>query len=106
MGNDPSADSVAKTEAGCRRCPVLFFLRPKLRDWHKAINPFKEWSPSLVLVAFGQLCFRAPTAWTAFEYMAVMEEAIEHSADGGAVAEQLPQSSTGRFEVSKVLARS
>src|ERR1019366_8548641 len=30
-------------------------------------------------------CF---TPWTAFEYMAVMEEAIEHSRNGGAVAEQ------------------
>jgi TrkA-N domain len=35
-----------------------------------------------------QVCFGAPTPWTAFEYMAVMEEAIEHSGNGGAVAEQ------------------
>ena len=35
-----------------------------------------------------QVCFRAPTPWTAFKYMAVMEETIEHSGNGGAVAEQ------------------
>ena len=34
-----------------------------------------------------QVCFRAPTPRTAFKYMAVMEEAIEHSGNGGAVAE-------------------
>jgi hypothetical protein len=35
-----------------------------------------------------QVCFCAPTPWTAFEYMAVMEETVEHSGNGGAVAEQ------------------
>jgi hypothetical protein len=38
--------------------------------------------------------------------MAVVEKAVEHGGDGGAVAEQFPQSSTGRFEVNSVLARS
>jgi hypothetical protein len=38
--------------------------------------------------------------------MAVMEETIEHSGNGGAVAEQFAPVVYRRFEVSKVLARS
>jgi len=39
--------------------------------------------------------------------VAVVKEAIQHGGDGGGVAEQAPpQSSTGRFEVTSVLARS
>ncbi len=34
-----------------------------------------------------------------------MEQAIEHGGDGSAVAEQFAQASTGRFEVTNVLAR-
>jgi hypothetical protein len=35
-----------------------------------------------------QVCFCAPTPWTAFENMAVMEETIEHGGNGGTVAQQ------------------
>jgi hypothetical protein len=38
--------------------------------------------------------------------MTVMEETIEHSGNGSAVAEQFAPVVHGRFEVSKVLARS
>jgi hypothetical protein len=57
----------------------------------------------------GQVCFRAPTPWTAFEYMAMMEETIERSSMAVKAAlspSSLPQWSTGRVEVSKVPARS
>ena len=36
----------------------------------------------------------------------MMEQPVEHGGDRGAIAQQFPQSSTGRLEVSKVLARS
>ena len=35
-----------------------------------------------------QVYFRAPTPRTAFEYVTMMEEAIEHGGDGGAVSQQ------------------
>src|SRR6202041_2851855 len=35
------------------------------------------------------VCFRAPTPWTTFKYVAVMKEAIEHGSDGGTIAEKL-----------------
>ena len=35
-----------------------------------------------------------------------MEQAVEHRGDRGGIAEELPQSSTGRFEVSSVEALS
>jgi hypothetical protein len=35
-----------------------------------------------------QVCFRAPTSWTTFEYMAAMKEAIEHGGNGRAIAEE------------------
>jgi hypothetical protein len=38
--------------------------------------------------------------------MAVVQHAVQHGGAGGAVAEQSPQSSTGRLKVSPVLARS
>jgi hypothetical protein len=47
LGSDASADSGAKTEAGCREMPRFVF---ELRDWQKAINPIKECPPSLLLV--------------------------------------------------------
>src|ERR1700728_4000945 len=35
------------------------------------------------------VCFRAPTPWTTFKYVAVMKEAIEHGSDGGTIADKL-----------------
>jgi hypothetical protein len=35
-----------------------------------------------------QVYFRAPTPRTAFENMTIMEEAIEHGGDGGAISQQ------------------
>jgi hypothetical protein len=52
LGSNPSADSGAKTEAGCRKMPRLDRMAKELRDWHKAINPIKECSPSLFFVSF------------------------------------------------------
>jgi len=51
LGSDPSADSGAKTEAGCRKMPRFVF---ELRDWQQAINPFKECAPSLSARFFHQ----------------------------------------------------
>lgn len=88
LGSDPSADSGAKTEAGCRKMP-RFVL--ELRDWHKAINPIKRGSPSLFVRLFiaGQLRFRAPAPRTALENVTMMEEAVEHRGHSGSVAQQL-----------------
>ena len=36
-----------------------------------------------------QVYFRTPTARTAFENMTMMEEAIQHGGDGGAIPQQL-----------------
>ncbi len=36
----------------------------------------------------------------------MMQDAVEHGGDRGHIASSFPQSSTGRFEVSSVLARS
>jgi hypothetical protein len=33
-----------------------------------------------------QVCFCAPTAWPAFEYVSVMEQTVEHGGDSRAVA--------------------
>jgi len=40
------------------------------------------------------------------EDVGVVEQAVEKRGDGGGVTEELPQSSTGLFEVSSVEARS
>ena len=34
-----------------------------------------------------QVYFRAPTPWTTFQYMAMMEKAIEHGGDGGTISQ-------------------
>jgi hypothetical protein len=52
------------------------------------------------------LDLRAPAARSAPEHVRMMEQPIEQGRNRGGVAEQLPQSSTGRFEVSSVDARS
>ena len=44
----------------------------------------------------------APAPRSAFEDVLVMEQPIEGRGDGSGVAEQLPQSSTGRLEVKGV----
>src|SRR5208282_5066093 len=59
--------------------------------WSHQNRPTEEAWDKIVLLRRllrRQVCFRAPTSWTAFENMAVMEEAIEHGGNGGAVAEQ------------------
>ena len=85
LGSDPSADSGAETEAGCRRYPVWFF---ELRTWHKAINPIKRSPRSLALTVVGHLSFRSPAAWSAFQDMSVMEKSVEHGGDGRGVAQE------------------
>ena len=59
---------------------------------------------------FSSMCkscvLRAPASRAALEDVAVVEEAVEHGGDGGVSPSSLPQSSTGRFEVKSVLARS
>jgi hypothetical protein len=52
------------------------------------------------------LQLRAPATKIALEDVCVVEEAIEHRADRGGVASTLPQSSTGRLEVSRIDTRS
>src|SRR5690242_17431491 len=66
----------------------------------------QEKLPSLVVTGLGELCFRAPAARSAFEDMAVMEQAVEHRGDGSGVAEQLAPIFYGTFDVSSVLVRS
>jgi len=83
-GGNPSADSGARTEAGCRRCPVWF---PELRTWRHAINPIKKWPRSLFLVRIGRLHFRSPASRPTFEEMTVMQEPVEHCRDGRGIAE-------------------
>jgi hypothetical protein len=62
---------------------------------------------SSILVSLGQASlFCSPASWSTFQNMTMMEKSVEHGGDGGAVTEHLPQSSTGRLEVSSVLARS
>ena len=51
------------------------------------------------------LLFSPPAARSALEEMAVLQQAVEHGGDRGGVAQKFSQSSTGRFEVSSVLAR-
>ena len=34
-----------------------------------------------------QVYSRAPTPWTTFQYMTMMEKAIEHGGDGGAISQ-------------------
>jgi hypothetical protein len=82
LGSNPSADSGAKTKAGCREMPRFVF---KLWDWREAINPFKRYSRSLFVCS--RLGFRTPTPWAAFQDMTVMQESIEHRGDSGRIAE-------------------
>jgi hypothetical protein len=50
--------------------------------------------------------FGSPTPWPAFEKIPVVKQAVEPGGNRSAVAEQFPQSATGRLEVNSVLARS
>jgi len=47
-----------------------------------------------------------PLLIIALEHVSVVQQAVEHGADGGRIAEQFAPVSTGRFEVNRVLARS
>jgi hypothetical protein len=53
----------------------------------------------LVASSAGRFSPIFPAPGAALEDVAVMEETVEHSGHRGGVAEDLPQSSTGRFEV-------
>jgi hypothetical protein len=55
---------------------------------------------------FRRVQFGSPPSRATLEHMAVMKQAVEHRADSGEIPRSLPQSSTGRLEVSSVLARS
>lgn len=59
-----------------------------------------------LFLRIGQVGFCSPAPRSTLENMAVVQESIEHGGDGGAVAEHFAESSTGRFEVTRVLARS
>lgn len=44
--------------------------------------------PRAVMLVFRRVRFGSPAPWTAFEEMAVVEQAVEHGSDRRAVAEQ------------------
>jgi len=48
----------------------------------------------------------SPAARAAFENVAVVQKTIQHGGDGGAIAEQLPQSSTGSVRCNQRAGRS
>jgi hypothetical protein len=43
--------------------------------------------PPSLLCSFGCRDFGTPALWAAFQYVAVVQQAIEHGADGGHVGE-------------------
>jgi hypothetical protein len=53
-----------------------------------------------------QVCFCAPASRTAFEYVPVVKQALGIAMTAALSPSNFPQSSTGRLEVSSVLARS
>jgi hypothetical protein len=62
--------------------------------------------PLLLPLAFCRIAgFGSPTAWAALEHMSVVQQPIEHGGDGGAIANSLPQSSTGRFNAESTFMR-
>ena len=68
--------------------PYLGFPRfPRPRHFHRALPTLPP--PSGVLNGTG-CYFGAPTARAALEQVAVVEQAVEHSAAGGGIAQQLP----------------
>ena len=63
----------------------------KTGQWWSCQNrPTDEARDSVVLplcLLIRQVHFGSPTPWAAFQNVTVMEEAVEHGGDGGAVAE-------------------
>jgi len=58
------------------------------------------------LVSIGGCDLGAPALGSALEDVAVMQQSIQHGSDGGDIGQELAPVSTGRFDVSRVLARS
>src|SRR6266571_4707077 len=61
--------------------------------WSGQNRPTEEAGDSVVLscnLVWRQVYFCAPASRTAFEYVSVMQQAVEHGSDGGAVSQQLP----------------
>ena len=58
------------------------------------------------LLSSGAADFGAPTARAALEHVSVMQQAIQHGGDGGAVAQQFAPVVYWSFDVISVLARS
>jgi len=65
---------------------------PRSPQWSLENRPTDQARDQVVLplcLLIRQVHFGSPTAWAAFENVTVMEEAVEHCGDGGAVTEQL-----------------
>src|SRR5579864_3874187 len=60
--------------------------------WSGQNRPTEVAGDSVVLPClrlWRQVSFRTPAPWTAFEYMPMMQKAVEHGGDGSAVSQQL-----------------
>ena len=68
---------------------VILSGHPKTgQRWSGQNRPTEEAGDSVVLscnLVWRQVYFCAPASRTAFEYVSVMQQAVEHGSDGGAV---------------------
>src|SRR5712692_4315799 len=87
----PKVDGVACAARYLRPLRVLSGHPKTGQRWSGQNRPTEEAGDSVVLpcsLLWRQVYFRTPTPGTAFEYMTMMKEAIEHGGDGGAISQQ------------------
>jgi len=111
-GKDPGADQREAVRVSAFVGLGFFIIEGFVLSWFYSyiisdLKLFTLCCPAVAARGAGHSHLGAPASRAALEQMAVMQNAIEHRGNCGHISQQsLLQSSTGRLEVSSVLARS